>query len=283
MNAVMENAYLQPAIRGKIADLQDYPVAAARVFLSGSKLGERLCAQTGIEGYFMFTCIPPGVYTLEVLYSGFSKLVQRGIAVRECAITGLDLKMDFQEDSRSLKLQSLRLNYVNGRPEAGGAEALSPLIQHLHEVTANLNLERALFNPPRVLRVGGAAIVEFGVFQNFREKIRRGLLERKIAVLNGGSIEVSLKADLQASGCRVLPKTLPRVEIKETRYVDWRWELLPQVPGRGLIRLELEVQVIYDGSSESKKCLLVLDRETRIRRSLWLAFQRLLNGWGKTA
>ena len=48
----------------------------------------------------MFSRIPPGVYTLEVACAGFGKLVQRGIAVQEHAITGLDLKMDILEDSR---------------------------------------------------------------------------------------------------------------------------------------------------------------------------------------
>jgi hypothetical protein len=79
----MEQKYLQPAIRGKIADLLDYPVVSARVVLSGSKLEEKLCTETGVEGLFMFSRIPPGSYTLEVNYSGFSKLVQRGIAVRD--------------------------------------------------------------------------------------------------------------------------------------------------------------------------------------------------------
>ncbi len=277
MNAARESARLQPAIRGKIADLQDYPVASAQVFLSGSKLAERRSTQTGIEGYFLFTCLPPGVYTLEVLYSGFSKLVQRGIAVRERAITGLDLKMDFQEDSRALKLQSLSLEYVNDRPGADGHESPSPLIRQLHEVTASLHLERALFNPPTALRVGDTVIVEFGVFQNLKERIRRGLLERKIAPLNGGSIEVSLIADMQAAGCLVLPMTFPRAEITGTRYVDWRWKLLPQVPGRGLIRLGLEVQVSFGGGSEQKKSLLVIARETRIKRSFWLGIRRLWN------
>jgi hypothetical protein len=271
----MEQIHLQPAIRGKIADVQDYPVASARVLLSGSKLVEKLSTRTGMEGYFMFSCLPPGVYTLEVLYSGFSKLVQRGIAVRECAITGLDLKMDFQEDSRSLKLQSLCLEYVNDRPDVDAAEAPSEMIRHLQEVTANLHVERALFNPPTSLRVGSAAIVEFGVFQNLRDGIRRGLLERKIGLFDGDSIAVSLKADLQAAGCRVIPKTLPRVEITGTRYVDWRWELLPLVPGLGLVRLGLEAQVNYEGRAEQKSILLVLKRETRIKRSLWLEIRRL--------
>jgi hypothetical protein len=55
MRLGLEQKYLQPAIRGKIADLLDYPVASARVVLSGAKLAEKLCTVTGLGGLFMFS------------------------------------------------------------------------------------------------------------------------------------------------------------------------------------------------------------------------------------
>ena len=75
----------------------------------------------------MFSRIPPGSYTLEVNYSGFSKLVQRGIAVRDHAITGLDLKMDFLEDSRTIKLRALSLEFINDAPPSASAAEPSQL------------------------------------------------------------------------------------------------------------------------------------------------------------
>ncbi len=50
MNGHAETIRLQPAIRGKIADLLDFPVARARVVLCGSKLGRKLSTLTGLEG-----------------------------------------------------------------------------------------------------------------------------------------------------------------------------------------------------------------------------------------
>jgi len=274
MNLGMGRTCLQPAIRGKIGDLLDYPVASARVILSGSKLAEKLCTLTGMEGSFMFSRIPPGVYTLEIICSGFSKLVQRGIAVHEHAITGLDLKMDFLEDSRSLKLRALSLEYVNDAPQAAVAESPSQLTAELQEVMGELYLDRALFNPPVAVKTGRRVNIELGVYQNLREEIMRRLLERKISRFDGGQIEAVLQAELQVSGSLVLPKSLPQVGISGAGYVEWQWEVLPRIPGLGLIRLSLQTRVRFADHCEQKQCLLVLDREVRIEKNIWLELRR---------
>jgi len=283
MNLSMEKSYLQPAIRGKIGDLLDYPVASARVVLSGSSLGEKLSTLTGVEGYFMFSRIPPGTYTLEVICTGFSKLVQRGIAVQEHAITGLDMKMDFLEDSRALKLRSLSLEYVNDSPKADASIAPSQLTRQLEDVMAGLHLDRALFSPSPVLTIGRRELVELGIYQNLKEEIMRRLLELKIGLFAGEQIEVALNADLQASGCLVLPKSLPLVVVSGARYIDWKWEILPQVSGLGLISLNLVLRVKFGEHGEEKKCLLVLDRELQIKKNPWEGLRRLLTGGQKKA
>jgi hypothetical protein len=274
MNFGMENPCLQPAIRGKIGDLLDYPVTSAQVVLSGSKLAEKLCTMTGMEGSFMFSRIPPGVYTLEIICSGFGKLVQRGIAVQEHAITGLDLKMDFLEDSRSLKLRALSLEYVNDAPQAAVSEAPTQLTQELQEVMDELHLDRALFNPPAAVKVGRRVNIEFGVYQNLREEIMRRLRERKISRFDGGQIEAVLQAELQVAGSLVLPKSLPQVAISGAGYVNWQWEVLPRISGLGLIRLSLQTRVQFADHGEHKQCLLVMDREVRIEKNLWLELRR---------
>lgn len=281
MNFGMGTACLQPAIRGKIGDLLDYPVVSARVLLSGSKLAEKLCAMTGMEGSFMFSRIPPGVYTLEISCSGFGKLVQRGIAVQEHAITGLDLKMDFLENSRSLKLRALSLEYVNDVPqEEAGVPAELPT-RELQEAMDGLRLDRALFNPPAVVKVGRREIIEFGVYQNIREEITRRLLERKIGRFAVGQLDVILWADLQVSGSLVLPKSLPQVGVGNAGYQEWRWEVLPRISGLGLIRLSLQARVGFADQGECKRCLLVLDREVRIAKNFWLQMRRIFTEDGE--
>jgi hypothetical protein len=274
MNFGMGMTCLQPAIRGKIGDLLDYPVVSARVLLSGSKLAEKRCTMTGLEGSFMFSRIPPGVYTLEISCSGFGKLVQRGIAVQEHAITGLDLKMDFLENSRSLKLRALSLEYVNDAPPAEAGLSAEPPGRELQEVMDGLHLDRALFNPPAAVKVGRREIIEFGVYQNIREEIMRGLLERKIGRFQASQLDVTLWADLEVSGSLVLPKSLPQVAVGNAGYVEWRWETLPRVSGLGLIRLSLQAGVGFADQGERKRCLLVLDREVKIRRSFRMEMQR---------
>jgi hypothetical protein len=270
----MEQRYLQPAIHGKIADLLDCPVVSARVVLSGAKLAEKLCTVTGVGGLFMFSRVPPGSYTMEVIYSGFSKLVQRGIAVRDHAITGLDLKMDFLEDSRSIKLRAMSLEFINDAPPAADTPP-SMLAQQLSEVMADLVLDRVLFDPLPVLKIGHAVTFELGVYQNLKGEVMRRLLERSICRFNRDQIEVTLKADLQVAGCQVLLLGAPQAAINGAHYLDWKWEILPEISGLGLISLRLETSVRFVEYGERKKCLLTLDRNVRIKKSHWLNWQRL--------
>jgi hypothetical protein len=273
LNIGQARTQLQAAIRGKIGDPQDDPVAAARVVLSGSKLAQKISTQTGNEGYFMFSRIPPGTYTLEVNYEGFNKLVQRGISVQEHTITGLDLKMDIQEDSRSLKLRALSLEYIADQPDISTVTEPAQLSRRLAEAIDGLRLDRALFNPPPVAKVGRSEIVEFGIYQNLKETILRRLREGRSGLLAEGTISIALIADLQVAGCLVLPKSLPRQEINGARYVGWRWQILPQASGRGLVRLDLRVAVDCNGQGRGEKSLLLLDREMVIRDSLWLSWR----------
>jgi hypothetical protein len=276
MDSGMTQTCLQEAIRGKIADPQALPVASARVVLSGSQLGQKIATRTGSEGYFMFNRIPPGVYTLEVACAGFGKLVQQGIEVQEHAITGLDLKMDFQEDSRSLKLRALALEYIHDEPKkAQGLEA-PPAAMRLREALAWLRLDRALFNPPAAARVGRSLDLEFGVYQNLKETILRRLRESRGNGFDGADLGLALTADLQAAGCRILPKTLPRREVSAARYLEWRWELMPCAFGQGLLRLDLRVSMDYKNVRLEERTLLLLDREIVIRKNPWLAWRRRL-------
>jgi hypothetical protein len=271
-----ERDRLQSAIRGTIADTLDYPVASARVVISGSGLRENLCVTTGSEGRFMFNRVPPGIYTMEVNYSGFDKLVQRGIAVQDNAITGLNLKMNFQEDSRSLKLQSLNLNYLNDVKSEGIADEPSLLARQFGEVVAALRLDKALLNPPAVLVCGRRAGIEFGVYQNLRDEIMRGLLERRIVLFESRHIDIALCADLQVAGCLALPGNQSRLAIDGARYAEWQWEVLPQLAGQGMIHLSMDVKVNFGNRHQEDKRLLFLERPIGIRRNPWLKPSRIL-------
>ena len=272
----MDQKFLQPAIRGKIADLLDYPVAAARVVLSGAKLAEKLCTVTGEEGLFMFSRVPPGSYTLEVIPSGFSKLVQRGIAVRDNSITGLDLKMDFQEDSRTIKLRAMSLEFINDSLSLQEQAEPSRLVRQLSEVMSGLVLDRVLFNPPAYLKIGSPSTFELGIYQNLKEEIMRRLLERSICRFDRDLVQVTLGADLQVAGCQVLLLGSPRADIEGARYLGWEWEILPEISGLGLIRLRLETSVRFAEYGEWKKCLLILDREVRIKKNRCFVLQSYL-------
>ena len=87
---------------------------------------------------------------------------------------------------------------------------------------------------------------------------------------------MTLKADLQVAGCQVLLLGSPRTDIDGARYLGWEWEILPEISGLGLIRLRLETSVRFAEYGEWKKCLLILDREVRIKKNRCFALQRFL-------
>lgn len=277
MNGCLESIALQPAIRGKIADLLDYPVARARVVLCGSKLGRKLSTLTGLEGTFLFSRVPPGVYTLEVKCTNFGKLVQRGIAVQEHAITGLDMHMDLEEDSRTLRLRSLSLKYVSGEAPTSASGGPVELERSLREVVQGLRLERGLFAPPGQGTVGRRLAVEFGLFQGLRSEIMFRLLERKIDLFAAEQIGLALRAELEAPGCLVLPRTLPRVEVEGSRYLEWGWQLMPQAAGSGAIRLAVALAVDFGGRLQLERRLLEIERAIEFRLPLLRRVRRL---WG---
>jgi len=267
--------YLQPAIRGKLADLLDYPVASARVILSGTKLKEKLCSVTGGEGLFMFNRIPPGSYTLEVDYGGFGKLVQQGIAVRNRTITGLDLKMDFHEDSRTIKLQAISLAFFNDNPPQADSRN-SDLSQQLSEVVAGLVVDKVQFNPPATFGIGRVTTLELGLYQNLKELVMRRLLQRNICDFDRSQIAVTLEAVLHVDGCEVFPSGTPKQDVDGARYLGWEWEIRAKIPGAGSICLQLEADLRFNGYGSRKKCLLILDRFVTIKNSHWSLLQCFL-------
>lgn len=270
-----KHKFLQPAIRGKLADLLDAPIASARVILSGTKLKEKLSSVTGSEGLFMFTRIPPGSYTLEVNYGGFSKLVQRGIAVRNRTITGLDLKMNFQEDSRTIKLQAMSLAFFNDNPPK--ADSLtSDLTTELSAVVAGLVLDKVHFNPPAIFEIGRMTTVELGIYQNLKEVVMRHLLERNICDFDRSQIAVTLEARLQVDGCQVVPIDTSKVIVNGSRYLGWEWDIRPKIPGSGSMHLQLDADLHFNGYGTRKKRLLTLDRVVEIKSSHWSAWRCFL-------
>jgi len=275
MATTRKQKYLQPAIRGKIANLLDTPVAFARVILSGTKLKEKMSSVTGVEGLFMFNRVPPGSYTLEIVYSGFSRLVQSGIAVRDHAITGLDMKMDFLEDSRSIKLRALKLEYVNDpRPEADRSPSI--LARQVAEVVAGLTIDRILFSPPTVTRISRPFKLDLGVHQNLKAEVMRRLLERRICRFDREQIELTLSADVQVQGCRVLLTEAPLAGIDGAGFLEWKWEILPETAGLGRIRLQLETEVLFTGYGSRKKILLTLDRSLMITEKPWFPWRQFI-------
>jgi hypothetical protein len=195
--------------------------------------------------------------------------------VRDHTIAGLDLKMDFKQDSREIKLWALSLQYINGNLDVTDENDNSMLTQQLSQLLDGIHLDKIQFSPPEIIRIGHKEKFEFGVYQNLKEEIIRRLLARSICCFDRDQIEVTLKADLQVAGCQILLLDAPpQAATDGSRYLGWEWEILPEISGLGLIRLRLETSVRFAEYGEQKKCLLILDRNVWIKKNHWFDLQR---------
>jgi len=147
----------------------------------------------------------------------------------------------------------------------------------LSEIMAGLVLDRVIFNPPAVLKLGRVTTVELGIYQNLKEKIMHGLLERDICRFDRERLAVTLKAELQIAGCQVLLQRMPQVAIDESGYLDWEWEILSEISGLKTMRLRLETSVCFAEYGERQKCLLGLDREVMIKNNHWITMRHFIN------
>ena len=74
----------------------------------------------------------------------------------------------------------MSLEFINDALSPQAAAEPSKLVRQLSEVMTGLVLDRVLFNPPAVFKIGSPATFELGVYQNLKEEVMRRLLERSI-------------------------------------------------------------------------------------------------------
>jgi outer membrane receptor protein involved in Fe transport len=88
------SAQFRAAVQGSVTDPQGGSVVGATVTLTNNETNRAQTATTGDEGFYRFSGLPPGRYTLTVEQAGFGKKTLENIAVSAEATEGVNVALE---------------------------------------------------------------------------------------------------------------------------------------------------------------------------------------------
>jgi len=100
--AVSAHAQYKAGIQGTIQDKSGAAVSAAKVTLANQTTGIQHEAVSGDTGFYRFTELPPGTYTLTVEVTGFKKKEIKNLIVNADQVRGVDVTLEVGEVSASV-------------------------------------------------------------------------------------------------------------------------------------------------------------------------------------
>src|SRR5215210_7248971 len=81
-------------VSGAVSDVNTAALPGARVVLHNDETGVEVARQTDSEGRFQFDFVDPGTYTITVELSGFKKVEQKNVLVRQRGDVTADLTLE---------------------------------------------------------------------------------------------------------------------------------------------------------------------------------------------
>src|SRR5215469_13586892 len=95
------------ALAGRVTDPTGAVVPAASVDVTSVATGEKRHVTTGSEGAFSIPLLPPGVYTVTVSKSGFSKALLDSVAVTVTETADLNVRVELGAEAQSVEVASV--------------------------------------------------------------------------------------------------------------------------------------------------------------------------------
>ncbi|HEX8129730.1 MAG TPA: TonB-dependent receptor [Pyrinomonadaceae bacterium] len=88
------NAQFRAAVQGSVTDPQGGSIVGATVTLTNNETNRAQQATTGDEGFYRFSGLPPGRYTLTVEQAGFGKRTLENVVVNAEATEGINVTLE---------------------------------------------------------------------------------------------------------------------------------------------------------------------------------------------
>src|SRR6059058_5084978 len=92
--SVSGSAQFRAGVRGTVMDTGGGTVAGATVTLTSKETNQSQQTTTSDQGFYQFTGLPPGLYTVTVEQSGFKKSVVNDVKLDAEAISGVDVTLN---------------------------------------------------------------------------------------------------------------------------------------------------------------------------------------------
>ena len=96
------NAQFKAGVQGTVTDAAGGLIPEARVTLTNTETGKAQEVTGSTEGFYRFTGLPPGKYTLEVEKEGYKKKLLESVTINAESVQGIDVALDTGEVSATV-------------------------------------------------------------------------------------------------------------------------------------------------------------------------------------
>ncbi len=142
------------ALEGRVTDAQGGAVAGAQIRLTNRSTGAGRRVETGANGAYIFTLIPPGRYDIEAIAQGFKTFHDAGFQVDVAAPARLDIQLEVGAVSESVEVTGV-VSLLNTESAAQGTIVGEEKIQSL-PLNGRQFIDLALLSPN--VTIGGASV-----------------------------------------------------------------------------------------------------------------------------
>ena len=118
-------AQFRAAVQGTVTDPAGAVVTDATVTLTNKGTGKTQTTTTSNEGFYRFSELPPGTYTVSVEKTGFKKSTLDNVVVNAEQVQGLDVVLTTGEVSETLKSKMRRSCQAPARSPSGPVASAS--------------------------------------------------------------------------------------------------------------------------------------------------------------
>lgn len=129
MLAATANAQFRAAIQGNVADNAGATIAEATVTLTSKETGQTQTTTTSDDGFYRFSNLAPGLYTITVEKSSFKKKIVENVKVDAETLSGVDILLEAGVINEVVTIQAentgLETEDANVRKVIGNTEILN--------------------------------------------------------------------------------------------------------------------------------------------------------------
>jgi hypothetical protein len=247
---------------GTVTGADGSPLPGVNVTLTGPQLLGVRTTITNEAGYFRFTGIPAGAYTVHVEMAGFKTLEKSGINVAPGQSSRLSIYLDL-----SGVLDDTIVVNQGGFAELTPAQRqrLAMAYSALGENIEQLQAGWFVYNPPERMRVGESERIELRITRNIRVDLEKELKGTGSPITGRVITGILMKARLTGREFNVESLSEENQVISPEGLTQWEWEVTPQESGTHTLFLSVAVIILSDDFGRQTKSLPVLEHQVSVR------------------